>query len=669
MKKAPSSTKASDKSTEENDFVVSINNVNFPNDTILNLTIGDYPVPIKYFQVYTSSTFIARHYNFANIEKEMSQKLKDLQETFGIAENNLLAFIQILLGEKVVVNTNNFSDINLLAKEFQTQQLIEQMNQYANERLFQTVDSIVILLLQQLELGQSKRQLDFSNDYLKRLLSQKISECFDSAEFLKLDSKLIDEILENSKKADIPSDKVLDFVVNDLDKQHQFFKYMDIHSLSKEKLGELFELVQSNRDDKTKMAYFNEISVDIYSVLRLAMESIKPVGHITLSLQSPGDDYLPCDGRLIDANEYPALYPELKDERFNFKEWESADVCDGSYKNNGIASNEQFYVFACSKSSSPYELHIFYRNKNGTNWQSKIIESQSSYSYNNFNGFMIGIMYGQGYFVIPFVNSSDYQIYIFYAKNPNDEWIKKQIINTSYSVSPYVYFASFVNDYFVIGGYEYINSSYYHPHIWFAKLPTDNWQKYRFNISTSYLGICSGVAFGKGMWSFIVYNTSQSKIYSFYGNSINSPSNPTEIGSYQSNYYPTYQFGNDTFVFIHHQYIYYSKSASGPFNRISIPSPLQAGHILSLLYTNGIFITVSRDSYGRMFCAFCGNDINQWSIIPIGEFQNIHIIDLKYDEYAKEIYAIGYDSNSRRHFFSTKYAKCLPQLQYGFIKA
>ena len=383
-----------------------------------------------------------------------------------------------------------------------------------------------------------------------------------------------------------------------LDKKEKEEDPNSIDTLLKELHSSLFS---SDRD--TSLALFHLASAfrpSLPPAPPKAEESLQtlPAGTIRYFRTCPDPIWLRCNGSAVRLSRYAQLshaFP-LESTRVTLS---YPITSDASFPIQTVASSSEYIVaVGSSQRSGNYSLDMFYATSVEGPWVKKTLETNPSYAY------QVGKMtYAKGYFIIPYTTPSHNDgTYIYYATQPDQQWIKKNLYNHGYQT--YCNSISLCKDTLICCCHY--TSSYPYAFYLYADSVDSQWQCVNLggNSSNSQYRCMRALYDGT---RYIIYtfcytgSSSYDNYYIYYGNSPNSITSTSSTYSDSSpcnSPHPGFAYGNGYYVITLSKGILYSQTFNTGYSFIQYPPSLYQNYVNDIVFDGTQFIITGRNSSG-----------------------------------------------------------------------
>ena len=226
-------------------------------------------IKISYLNLIKYSQVIQKNILQNNINDCMAAKLKKIQISDNIDEENIKTFFQLLNEEDVMIKNEQYIDLCKLTNIFEVKPLEKFLKKYLKSHS-NDIDFILTLKI------ESERDNDsdiFSNNEysveMENFLSENIDECFQNEKFQKVSASSIFRIVEKSGINKKVNNLLCDFICESIEERYILFCFVDSEQLSDVSLENLLLIYNDDKYVKKKY-YFDHIknSLDYIKTLK-----------------------------------------------------------------------------------------------------------------------------------------------------------------------------------------------------------------------------------------------------------------------------------------------------------------------------------------------------------------------------------------------------------------
>ena len=158
----------------------------------------------------------------------------------------------------MTINIDQFTDIYRLSEYFIIPQLTAELDKISEEKHFKDLNFTIQTFQNFSKTGQSQETTFMSK--IEKYLSSRIKECIENRIFHELQFSIIYRILEKRAKENINNDKLIEIILERIERKFTLLIFVELHKMSDEKVDELIENIETKGEIFKK--YFEYLLID-----------------------------------------------------------------------------------------------------------------------------------------------------------------------------------------------------------------------------------------------------------------------------------------------------------------------------------------------------------------------------------------------------------------------
>ena len=153
-------------------------------------------VEVRYSKLVRESKYVRDQYKYSEAKNCIQQEILKLEEEYGISDESIKSFIELVEEEKVEIRHEIFKDIYTLCRYFKSNKYIKILDNIFKEELFSDLEfSVEILRSSTLAKSDDETELTAK---IENYLSLHINECIKEERFGELPISTIFRIIQKS---------------------------------------------------------------------------------------------------------------------------------------------------------------------------------------------------------------------------------------------------------------------------------------------------------------------------------------------------------------------------------------------------------------------------------------------------------------------------------------
>ena len=290
------------------------------NEDIIEIQLDSNIVEVNYSQLYKYSQLIKKEISIKQAPSKLPKLINKYKKEYEIQEKNIVIFFNIIQDKNAKINSTSYCDLFKLSSLLKVSKLQNFLKKFAQKHS-NDVTFISKLITEQ----RIMQKFGFSYDTekmeeMKTNLASQIKECLTNENFNKLPNSIVHKIIEKSDKQLLESNSLYDFIKNSINYRYDLFQYIDLETLSDDRIKDIFDHYQDEMQISTKQRYYQNIG-KIAEYLISIRKSRNELIQINIEYHQKLDDLLSKNEHCIEVNQdLNAKLIRLKEEADNLQQ-------------------------------------------------------------------------------------------------------------------------------------------------------------------------------------------------------------------------------------------------------------------------------------------------------------------------------------------------------------